>query len=118
MHEATSTLSVFLMLLASVCGALGSFLYKMAIQRAGGSVSLLLADYRLWCGILSYLLVMVFFISSLRGGALSVLYPVYATTFIVSAVICLVVYGTPITLTNLAGMGFLVSGMYLMGVSR
>ena len=62
---------------------------------------------------------MVFFIAAFRnGGALSVLYPVYASTFLVSAVISLIAFGTPILPLNVGGMVLLVAGMYLMGVSQ
>jgi multidrug transporter EmrE-like cation transporter len=47
-----------------------------------------------------------------------VLYPVYASTFIISAAIGLLVFGTPITGLNATGMILLVGGMYLMGVSK
>jgi drug/metabolite transporter (DMT)-like permease len=50
-----------------------------------------------------------------KGGALTVLYPIYATTFIWAALIALVVYGTPIKPVNIVGMSLLVIGMYLMG---
>ena len=50
-----------------------------------------------------------------KGGALSVLYPVYACTFIFAAIIGLVAYGTPIRPVNVVGMMLLVLGMYLMG---
>ena len=117
--EATPFLSVLLMLGAAVCGALGSFLYKTAAQAAGSSMSRLTGEIRLWGGIACYLLVMVFFIAAFRnGGALSVLYPVYASTFIISAAIGLLVFGTPITGLNATGMILLVGGMYLMGVSK
>jgi hypothetical protein len=43
------------------------------------------------------------------------LYPIYATTFIWAALIARVAYDTPIKGVNLAGMGLLVLGMYLMG---
>lgn len=117
--EATPLLSVVLMLSAAVFGALGSFLYKTAAQAAGSSMSNLTGGIRLWSGIACYLLVMVCFIAAFRnGGALSVLYPVYATTFIISAVIGMLAFGTPITGINATGMILLVGGMYLMGVSK
>ncbi len=50
-----------------------------------------------------------------RGGELSVLYPIYASTFIWAAIISLSAYGTPIKPVNLAGMVLLVAGMFLMG---
>ena len=118
MKEATPFLSIFLILCAAICGALGSFLYKTAAADAAGSMGSLLGGVRLWAGIACYLLVMVFFISAFRnGGALSVLYPVYASTFVISAIIGLVAFGTPITGINIVGMVLLVGGMYLMGVT-
>ena len=60
---------------------------------------------------------MVLFIAAFkRGGALSVLYPVYASTFIWAALIGWAAYGEVIRPVNIAGMALLVAGMYLMGV--
>ena len=118
MKEATPILSILLILCAAICGAVGSFLYKTAASAAAGSMGSLLGEVRLWAGITCYILVMVFFISAFRnGGALSVLYPVYASTFVISAIIGLLAFGTPITGVNLVGMLLLVGGMYLMGVT-
>ena len=50
-----------------------------------------------------------------KGGALTVLYPVYASTFIFGAVIAYFAYGTPVKTANVCGMLLLVAGMYLMG---
>ena len=59
---------------------------------------------------------MALFVAAFRcGGALSVLYPVYASTFIFGALISWWAYGTPIRLLNVIGMLCLVLGMYLMG---
>jgi multidrug transporter EmrE-like cation transporter len=59
---------------------------------------------------------MVLFVAAFkRGGALSVLYPLYASTFVWAALIALFAYGTPIKPVNVAGMALLVIGMYLMG---
>jgi len=59
---------------------------------------------------------MVLFVAAFRkGGSLTVLYPIYASTFIWAAFIALLVYGTPIRPVNVAGMSLIVVGMYLMG---
>lgn len=59
---------------------------------------------------------MVVFVAAFkRGGELSVLDPIDATTFIWAAFIALLVYGTPIKPINVAGMALLVGGMFLMG---
>ena len=63
-----------------------------------------------------YVLVMVLFVAAFkRGGSLTVLYPIYASTFIWAALIARFAYDVPIKPMNLAGMGLLVVGMYLMG---
>jgi drug/metabolite transporter (DMT)-like permease len=46
---------------------------------------------------------------------LTVLYPVYASTFVWAAVIAWLAYGEQITPANIVGMVLLVAGMYLLG---
>ena len=59
---------------------------------------------------------MVLFVAAFKkGGSLTVLYPIYASTFIWAAVIGLLAYGTPIKIINVIGMLLIIGGMYLMG---
>ena len=112
----TPPLSMILFLVAAVLGAVGQFLYKSGADRAGGSMGGYLLNLRILAGAACYVAVMVLFVAAFRrGGALSVLYPLYASTFIWAAVIALLAYGTPIKPVNAAGMALLVAGMYLMG---
>lgn len=112
----TPVISIVLFLIASVLGALGQYLYKTGAEDAGGSVRSYLANPKLLGGVACYIAVMVLFVAAFKkGGSLTVLYPVYATTFIWAALIALLVYGTPIKPINIGGMILLVGGMYLMG---
>lgn len=112
----TPAMSIVFFLVASLLGALGQYLYKSGADLAGGSVASYLVNPRLLGGVFCYVAVMVLFVAAFKkGGSLTVLYPVYATTFIWAALLALVVYGTPIKPVNVAGMGLLVAGMYLMG---
>jgi multidrug transporter EmrE-like cation transporter len=112
----TPAISVVYFLAAALFGALGQYLYKSGADQAGGTLVSYLANPRLLSGVICYVAVMVLFVAAFkRGGALTVLYPVYATTFIWAALIALAVYGTPIKAVNVVGMGLLVIGMYLMG---
>jgi multidrug transporter EmrE-like cation transporter len=112
----TPTISIVLFLIASLLGALGQYLYKSGADSAGASITDYLVNPRLLTGAVCYIAVMVLFVAAFKsGGALSVLYPVYATTFIWAALLGLVFYGTPIKPVNVGGMGLLVLGMYLMG---
>lgn len=114
----TSPAAVVMFVLAALLGALGQFLYKSGADRAGGSAASYLLNPRLLGGVVCYGAVMVLFVAAFKkGGALTVLYPVYATTFIWAAVIAWLAYGVPIRPVHLAGMGLLMVGMYLMGRS-
>ncbi len=102
--------------IAAFLGALGQFLYKSGADRAGGSIASYLFNARLLGGVFCYIAVMVLFVAAFkRGGALTVLYPIYATTFIWAALIAWLVYGTPIRPVNIGGMALLIAGMYFMG---
>ena len=95
---------------------MGQLLYKSGAESAGASIGSYLLNPRLLGGVVCYVAVMVLFVAAFkRGGALSVLYPLYASTFIWGAILALVAYGTPIKTVNVAGMALLVLGMYLMG---
>lgn len=101
--------------LAALIGALGQFLYKSGADAASGGLASYV-NWRLLAGIACYVGVMALFVAAFKkGGSLTVLYPVYASTFIWAAVIALAAYGTPIKPVNIAGMASLVLGMYLMG---
>jgi multidrug transporter EmrE-like cation transporter len=116
MPSITPASSVIMFVCAAAFGALGSYLYKSGADEVNGTLAGYLANPRLLAGVLCYIAVMVLFVAAYRrGGALAVLYPTYASTFIFGALIGRWAYGTPITGTNVAGMLLLVGGMYLMG---
>lgn len=102
--------------LAALLGAIGQYLYKSGAECASGSLSSYLFNIKLVAGVACYTGVMVLFVAAFkRGGALTTLYPIYASTFVWAAIIALAAYGTPIKPINVAGMILLVGGMYLMG---
>jgi multidrug transporter EmrE-like cation transporter len=115
----TSPWAVLCFLAAAFLGALGQYLYKAGAESAVGGVTSYLFNLRLWGGIVCYVAVMVLFVAAFKfGGALSVLYPVYASTFIWSALIARFALHEPIRFVNVAGMFVLVVGMWLMGLQR
>ena len=112
----TPLVSIILFIIAAVFGALGQYLYKEGADSATGSVMSYLANPKLLGGVLCYIAVMVLFVAAFKkGGSLTVLYPIYASTFIWAALIAMLAYGTPIKPINIGGMVLLVGGMYLMG---
>jgi multidrug transporter EmrE-like cation transporter len=115
----TPIASILCMLAASLLGAAGQYLYKAGVDRAGsGGLWYLLSPWIL-AGMACYVAVMFLFTQAFRaGGTVTVLYPIYATTFIWAAVAGLVFVGQPIRPIHVLGMLMLVSGIYLMGVGN
>ena len=112
----TPPASIALFALAALLGAVGQFLYKSGAEAATGGLSSYLLNWRLGLGVFCYVAVMVLFVRAFRlGGSLTVLYPVYASTFIWAAVLSAAAYGVPIRPVNVLGMGLLVAGMYCLG---
>jgi multidrug transporter EmrE-like cation transporter len=112
----TPLASIAMFVVAALLGAVGQYLYKSGAEAADGTAVSYLVNPRLWGGVVCYALVMVLFVAAFRrGGAMKVLYPIYATTFIWAALFGLFAYGTPIRPINVAGMALLVLGMWLMG---
>ncbi|MBI2921404.1 MAG: hypothetical protein HYY18_10005 [Planctomycetes bacterium] len=112
----TPLLSIAMYSLASLLGAAGQYLYKTGAERASGSAWSYVANAAIWGGVACYVGVMVLFVAALRrGGSMTVLYPVYATTFIWAAIIAKVAFGTPIRGPHVAGMALILAGMFLMG---
>jgi multidrug transporter EmrE-like cation transporter len=116
MPPSTPVSSMILFLAAALVGAVGQFLYKSGAEQTTDAWISYLANWRLFAGVLCYVAVMVFFVAAFkRGGALTVLYPLYASTFIWAAFIGLWAYHVPIKPMNVGGMLLLIAGMYLMG---
>ncbi len=114
MHTPPSSIIMFI--LAALVGAVGQFLYKTGADQTTDHWSSYLVNWRIWVGVVCYIAVMALFIGAFkRGGQLTVLYPIYATTFIWAAVIAWLAMGTPIKPIHLVGFGLLVVGMYMMG---
>ncbi len=112
----TPAISILYFSLAAFLGALGQYLYKSGADLAGGSIASYLLNGRLLAGVACYVAVMTLFVAAFRkGGSLTVLYPVYASTFIWAALLALLFQAVPIRPVNLAGMGLLIIGMFLMG---
>ena len=113
---ATPASSMIMFLIAAMIGALGQFLYKSGAEQTTFGLMSYIFNWRLLVGVICYIAVMFLFVAAFKqGGSLSVLYPLYASTFIWAAIIGMCAYGVPIKPINIAGMGLLIAGMFLMG---
>src|SRR5690349_17240182 len=77
----SQAIPMLLNLVAAVIGALGQYFYKLGGTRLGTTP--FFKNWPLLLGMLLFCGVMVLFVAAFKmGGRLSVVYPVYATTFV------------------------------------
>ncbi len=115
----TPTTAIVFVLIASVLGAGGQYLFKAGTDRAGNSPFWFLLSPWILTGLGCYIAVMFLFTSAFRaGGTVTVLYPIYASTFIWAAVMGQIIYDQPIRPVHMLGMALLIVGMYCMGIGN
>lgn len=89
-----------LYLLAAFVGAIGQYAYKLGGAQMGKVP--LYANYPLFLGIILFCLVMVLFVASFKmGGRISVVYPIYATTFIWGTLIGVYIDKEPVSVAQI-----------------
>ena len=113
--------AILCFLLAAFLGAVGQHLYKTGADISDGSIAGFVLNPRLLFGVICYICVMVLFIAGFRiGGRVTVLYPIYATTFIWAALISYLTQGSTLTLLNLGGMILMIVsvGLVMAGGAR
>lgn len=114
----TPLISIVCVLIASLLGAGGQFLFKLAANRGGQGLGFLLTPWAA-IGTACYIAVMMLFSYAFqRGGAVPVLYPIYATTFIWAALMAWALYGHSIRPIHVAGMVLLVAGVICMAAGK
>jgi multidrug transporter EmrE-like cation transporter len=117
--QPTPVIAILYVLLASFLGAAGQFLFKSAASRGGAGPLGFLKTPWAFVGLLCYVAVMFLFSQAFRrGGAVTVLYPIYASTFVWAAVMAWILYGQPIRPIHVVGMVLLVLGMFCMGTGN
>jgi drug/metabolite transporter (DMT)-like permease len=106
---------ILLYLLAGVLGAFGQYFYKVGARNL--SLVPILRNYHLFSGVAMFAIVMVLFVAGFKlGGRMSVVYPVYATTFLWGALIAFKMEGEPIHFLQLIGIAVIVVGVSLVAI--
>jgi multidrug transporter EmrE-like cation transporter len=106
---------IVLFLIAALLGALGQYFYKTSAESGNGGFLTWFSNYRFVTGVVCYIAIMFLFVWAFRiGGALTVLYPVYATTFIWSLIIGVVFLKEILTFFKIIGVGLIILGIILI----
>lgn len=112
-ENASQTLPIILNLLAAIIGAVGQWLYKIGGKQLGAVP--LIKNWQLYVGMVLFCAVMVLFVYAFKiGGRLSVVYPVYASTFVWGMLIAIKVDHEPWAWAQLFGVGLVVLGVSII----
>lgn len=83
-----------------------------------GMVVRLITTPYLFFGYCLYGIAAILMILALRRGQLSLLYPVIALTFVWVAILSVVIFGETLTPWRIAGIGSIMVGVGILGVSK
>jgi len=109
------TTSMLLVFIASVIGSFGAVFLKMGAARLDGSI-LSFVNTRLVLGVTLFLGSSVFYALGIRGGQLSVLYPMVSLGYIWTLLWSRLFFNEPFTRAKFAGLGLILLGVFFVGL--
>lgn len=106
---------MLLVFLASIVGSFGAVFLKLGAMRLDKSV-LSFVNLRLIFGVSLYLGSSVLYALGVRGGPLSVLYPLVSLGYIFTLIWSKLFFDEPLTRYKFAGLGLILFGVFLVGL--
>jgi len=113
---ATKTLSIFLMLFVTFLTSIAQLFYKIGADRLEFDLLSIMANYPLIIGIVIYAVGAVLFVIALKGGEVSVLYPILATSYIWVSLISKYFLDENLNFFKLFGIIFIFAGVSLISL--
>lgn len=107
--------SMLLVFAASVIGSFGAVFLKMGAARLDGTI-LSFINGRLALGVTLFLGSSVFYALGIRGGELSVLYPMVSLGYIWTLLWSRLFFNEPFTRAKFFGLGLILLGVFFVGL--
>jgi len=107
--------SMLLVFCASVVGSFGAVFLKLGAHRLTGSIFSFL-NSRLVMGVALFLGSSVFYAMGIKGGPLSVLYPMVSLGYIWTLLWSKLFFHEPFTSAKFAGLALILIGVFLVGL--
>jgi multidrug transporter EmrE-like cation transporter len=107
--------SMLLVFFASVVGSFGAVFLKFGAVRVNKSV-LSFVNSRLILGVALYLGSSVIYALGVRGGPLSVLYPLVSLGYVFTLLWSKLFFHEPLTRYKFAGLALILAGVFLVGL--
>ena len=115
----TKNVGIILVLLSTFINATAQYLLKIGaqnfiIENISISISFLLQNYAIILGFALYAVSSVMFITALKHGPLSEIYPVVSLTFIWVSLVSLYLLNESLTYTKAGGIASVMYGVFLI----
>jgi drug/metabolite transporter (DMT)-like permease len=107
--------SMLLVFAASVVGSFGAVFLKLGAARLDGSLRSFV-DSRLGLGVALFLGSSVFYGAGIKGGQLSVLYPMVSLGYIWTLLWSRMFFNEALTREKFMGLGLILVGVFLVGL--
>ena len=115
---ATELWAVGLAVLSTFLGSCGALFLKMGAARASLRPLELVRNASLIGGIMMYVLATFIFIPALKGGELSILYPIISLSYVWAALLSMRFLGERMNAWKWLGILMILLGVGLIGVAR
>ncbi len=112
----TTLWAIILVLIAALIGAFGAVFLKKGSQKLKFKFRSLIKNYYLILGFLLYGVSSVPFILALKGGDLSILYPLVATVYVWIAIFSIKFLGEKMNRWKWLGIALIIFGVALIGL--
>ena len=110
----TSSFAILLVVIASFFGSYGALYLKKGSKHLSKNVLSQLTNFKLLIGVAFYGVSSVFFITSLKFGELSVLYPLTSLTYIGVCILSVYKLGEKMNKFKWGGIAFIILGICLV----
>ena len=114
---ATILLSIFLAVIVTFIGTIAALLVKLGSKTFSFRPLSFVKNYKLIIGLFMYVISSILFILALKGGELSVLYPILAIGYIWISLVSMKFLNEKMTLSKWIGIIFIIIGVSVIGVS-
>jgi drug/metabolite transporter (DMT)-like permease len=113
---ATKTWAIALILFMTLITSSAQILYKLAAQDFSLTLAGTIGNWPLLVGGLLYVVSSILMLIALRGGEVSVLYPLIALSYVWVAVLSQIFLGDVMSPLKWGGIGCIIAGVSLIGI--
>jgi len=110
----TQPWTIWLVLFCAFLGSLGQLLFKLGSKSVSFNILTWITNWQVIGGMALYGISAILFITALKYGNLSILYPIIATTYVLVTVFSITFLGESFSPIKWAGIALIVSGVILI----